>query len=107
MTWAHRSADRPGHAVPRRKLVAFERVRLAPGGSAELTLAVPVKRLAVTNGDGDYALYAGRHLLIASRGGGRPCLSPQERPPGTSRRRRGLGGAIGPVVFRRSESRQP
>ena len=65
-----------GHAVPRRKLVAFQRVRLAPGESAELALAVPVKRLAVTNGDGDYALYEGRHLLTASRGNGEDVVAP-------------------------------
>merc|ERR1712113_314413 len=45
------------HPVPFRKLVEFERVSLAPGASTSIVFDIPRERLAVTNSEGDYALY--------------------------------------------------
>jgi len=59
------------HPVPIRKLIEFERVSLAKGASTSVTFSVPRTRLAVTNTDGDYALYKGSHTITFSRGTGR------------------------------------
>lgn len=56
------------HPVPTKKLVGFERVRLAPGASAQVAFSVPVKRLSLTNADGDYTLYAGAYVMSFSTG---------------------------------------
>jgi beta-glucosidase len=58
------------HPVPLKQLVDFERVRLAKGASTTVEFSVPAHRLALTNNDGDYALYAGNHSIIFSRGHG-------------------------------------
>jgi hypothetical protein len=58
------------HPVPLKQLVDFERVRLAAGAEATVSFSVPARRLALTNNDGDYALYAGEHSIIFSRGNG-------------------------------------
>ena len=59
------------HPVPLKKLIEFERVRLDAGASTTVQFTVPVKRLALTNSDGDYELYAGDHIIIFSRGNGK------------------------------------
>jgi hypothetical protein len=46
------------HPFPLKKLIEFERVRLDAGASTTVQIAVPVKRLALTNSDGDYELCA-------------------------------------------------
>ena len=56
------------HPVPFKRLVEFERVSLQPGASTTVAFAVPTKRLYLTNADGDYALYAGDHSIVFSRG---------------------------------------
>merc|ERR1711879_1105924 len=58
------------HPVPFKRLIGFDRVRLAPGASTDVTISVPRMRLALTNNDGDYALYAGKHHITFSRGNG-------------------------------------
>merc|ERR1712050_440718 len=62
--------DAAKHPVPFKRLVGFERVRLAAGASTEIIIEVARQRLALTNGDGDYALYAGTHHVVFSRGHG-------------------------------------
>ena len=56
------------HAVPRKRLVAFERVAVTAGATQQLTLAIEARRCAVTNADGDYELHAGQHSLVVETG---------------------------------------
>ena len=58
------------HAVPRKRLVAFERVGVTAGATQQLTLSVEARRCAVTNAEGDYELHAGQHSLVVETGVG-------------------------------------
>jgi beta-D-xylosidase 4 len=58
------------HPVPTKQLIGFERVHLSSGASTPLVFSVSVKRLSLTNSDGDYVLYAGAHLISFSTGAG-------------------------------------
>jgi beta-glucosidase len=55
--------------TPARKLVAFERVRLEPGETREVTLLIPLERLQLWAGDafgsGEERLFPGRYQLEA------------------------------------------
>ena len=63
------------HAVPRKRLVAFERVGVTAGATQQLTLTVTSRRCAVTNAEGDYELQSGQHSLLVETGvGGAPAL---------------------------------
>ena len=56
------------HPVPLRKLVGFERLRLAASAKAYVSLSVPRQDLRITNATGLQTEYAGLHSLIFSRG---------------------------------------
>lgn len=56
------------HPVPFKRLVAFERLTLAAGEERDVVMKVAKASLAITNGEGDYVLYKGRHTLLMSRG---------------------------------------
>lgn len=56
------------HPVPRRRLVAFERVSLAPRAETALRLDIARESLALTGTWGAPTVYAGLHELIFSRG---------------------------------------
>jgi beta-glucosidase len=60
----------PGRAVerPERSLVAFRRLRLAPGQAHRVTLAIPLRRLAFFDEARDrFVLEPGMHRFLAVR----------------------------------------
>ena len=59
---------RLSHPVPTKRLVDFQRVRLAAGAVTNVTFTVPAKRLSITNEKGGYVLYAGVHMISFATG---------------------------------------
>jgi beta-glucosidase len=60
----------PGRARerPERSLVAFRRLRLAPGQAGRVELAIPLRRLASFDAERDrFVLDAGMHRFLAAR----------------------------------------
>ena len=68
LSTAIRSAVAKAHPVPIKRLVAFERTRLAKGGTATVQFTIPSEALSITTADGSRKLYAGVHNLVFSRG---------------------------------------
>jgi hypothetical protein len=60
----------PTMPVPNRKLVAYRRVALEAGASAELTFNVDAEALGLVDNTGDTQLFAGTHQLRVSQGSG-------------------------------------
>ena len=58
------------HPVPRKALVAFERVHVAAGASSTVSFELGRRALELVNAAGERQLYRGTHLLIFSRGVG-------------------------------------
>jgi len=56
------------HPLPKRALVEFERVTLAPGASTLVSFTLSAEALQVVNKHGEHKLYPGTHRLIISRG---------------------------------------
>lgn len=56
------------HPVPIKQLVAFERLSLAAGASANVTFSLGATQLQLTNTAGDKVVYPGQHQFIFSRG---------------------------------------
>ena len=67
---AIRSSIGSAHPVPRKRLVDFERVSVAAGGTATVRFIIPKAALVLTTADGSTKLYSGEHELIFSRGNG-------------------------------------
>ena len=60
----------PGHPVPFRRLVEFDRVSVTSGGSATIDFSVPIESFALVNEHGERTLYPGTHSLEFSQGSG-------------------------------------
>lgn len=56
------------HPLPKRALVEFTRLTLAPGASSDVTFDLTTDALKVVNKEGVQTLYPGTHRLIVSRG---------------------------------------
>ena len=67
---AIRAAVGTAHPLPTKRLVDFQRVSVAAGGSATVAFTIPKQALALTTADGSKKQYPGAHQLIFSRGNG-------------------------------------
>ena len=56
------------HPVPLRRLVDFERLRLAEGAEVTTSFSLPLRSFSLTNAAGDYELHPGKHEILFSRG---------------------------------------